>query len=401
MMLYAIERSMQLARAVYSMHGCRVVCAGNDSVMAPICCSLQPMGLSPQQALPLHQALPLLLGLFPAVAVPSPAAASQLVWSVMPAPWAEPQPAPSPRAAVPIPVAAASAVGQRVETRSQAAQSQVASQPAAVTAAPAVAPSSAASSNASTKTTPLRESLRIPPLVARRKPWPAPSLSPGVPSSFIANWGDVFIGASAATAGKQRGGTADGSWSAGFGIGDAAKAVAVELSGGCGSVNNFCANGSFDVKVSRLLINESTSRLALSAAWQNFAQWGNEGRQDNTFYGGLTYAMPLDPGNKAFERTLQINAGVGNSRYAPYTATDSESQIGAFASIGVELAPNVGISAGWSGRGANAQFSITPFREVPISVNLLGADLFNQTPAGTVGVLSISWGANFRTARFD
>lgn len=247
----------------------------------------------------------------------------------------------------------------------------------------------------------LRESLRIPPLVARRQSWPPPSLSPGVPSSFIAQWGDVFISASAATAGQQRNGTIDGAWSAGFGLGDAAAAVAMEVSGGCGSVNNFCANGSFDVKVSRLLINQATSRLALSAAWQNVAQWGNEGRQDNTFYGGLTYAMPLDPGHPAFERTLQINAGVGNSRYAPYSPSNSENQIGAFASIGVELAPNLGIAAGWSGRGANAQFSITPFRELPVTLNLLGADLFNQTPAGTVGVLSISWGTNFRTARFD
>lgn len=244
----------------------------------------------------------------------------------------------------------------------------------------------------------LREKLRIQPIVKRPKPWPAPSLSPGVPSAFVAQWGDAFLGVSGATAGKQRDGVVDGSWNAGFGLGDAAKAVALEVSGGCGSVKDFCANGSFTARLGRLLINDRDSRLSLAGAWQNFAQWGNEGRQDNVYYGALSYAVPLRPGH-SFARTLQFNAGVGNSQYAP-VSDNAESSVGAFASVGVELTKYLGLSAGWSGRGANAQLSLTPFRQVPITINLLGADLFNQTPAGTVGVLSISWGANFLTPSF-
>jgi hypothetical protein len=301
----------------------------------------------------------------------APAAASSLDWQMVPAPTQSASPSESPT------------------TLFLLAQAPAQSQ----ALPPAALSTPAAGAN--------RESLRIPPLTKSRKPWPAPSLSPGVPSSFVANWGDVFIGASAATAGKQRDGTVDGAFSAGFGIGDSAKAVALELSGGCGSVNNFCANGSFDVRLGRLLINRSSSRLAISAAWQNFAQWGTEGKQDNMFYGGLTYALPLNPNSKDFTQSLQLNAGVGNSRYAPFSATDSQSKIGGFGSVGVELTPFMGVSAGWSGRGANAQLSFTPFRNVPISLNLLGADLFNQTPSGTVGVLSVSWGTNFRTASFD
>lgn len=245
----------------------------------------------------------------------------------------------------------------------------------------------------------LRERLRIQPIVKRERPWPSPSLSPGVPSAFVAGWGDVFISASAATPGNQRDGVVDGSWSAGFGVGDAAKAVALEVSGGCGSIKDFCANGSFTARLGRLLINESQSRVSLAAAWQNFAQWGNEGRQDNVYYGALSYAVPLQPG-RPFAQTLQFNVGVGNSQYAPFVSTNSESQIGAFASLGVEVTRYLGLSAGWSGRGANAQLSLTPFRDAPITINLLGADLFNQTPAGTVGVLSISWGTNFLTPSF-
>jgi len=253
----------------------------------------------------------------------------------------------------------------------------------------------------SASTEQLRESLRIDPIVKFEKPWPSPSLSPGVPAAFVANWGDVFVGVSGATAGNQRNGTVDGSFNLGFGLGSSAKAIALELSGGCGSVNQFCANGSFTTRVGRLLINQPGQRLSLAGAWQNFAQWGNEGRQDNIYYGALSYAIPLRPPGSGFGQTLQFNAGVGNSTYAPYTAINSEDAIGGFGSVGIELSPALGVSAGWSGRGANAQLSYTPFRETPITLNVLGSDLFNQTPAGAVAVFSISWGRNFTTPNFD
>lgn len=239
----------------------------------------------------------------------------------------------------------------------------------------------------------------IPPLAATKRPWPSPSLNPGVPSAFIANWGDVFITGVAATSGNTRP-DADGSWVAGFGLGDSTKAVAVEVNGGCGSFKNFCGNGGLGFRVGRVLIKKPTGWLALAGGWQNVVQWGFEGTQDNIYSATLSYAFPLRPIQSGFAQTMQINAGVGNSSFAPYSATNSEDQIGGFASIGVELSTSLGISAGWSGRGANAQLSYTPFRSTPISINLLGADLFNQNPDGTVGILSVSWGRTFLTPNF-
>jgi len=239
----------------------------------------------------------------------------------------------------------------------------------------------------------------IQPLVTIRRPWPAPDLNPGVPSAFIANWGDVFIGGSAATAGSQRD-NVDGSWVAGFGIGDATKNLALEVNAGCGSIKQFCANGGFGFRVGRVLIKQPTGLLALAGGWQNALQWGNEGKQDNIYSATLSYAFPLRPINRDFSQTMQINAGVGNSSFAPYSATNSEDKIGGFASIGVELSRSVGVSAGWSGRGANAQISYTPFADTPLTINLLGADLLGQTPSGTVAVFSMSWGTNFLTPNF-
>jgi hypothetical protein len=239
----------------------------------------------------------------------------------------------------------------------------------------------------------------IPPLITMKRPWPAPNLNPGVPSAFIANWGDVYITGSAATAGNQRP-DVDGSWMAGFGLGDASKNLAVEVNGGCGSIKNFCWNGGLGFRVSRVLFKRPTALLAFAGGWQNAVQWGNEGKQDNIYSGTVSYAFPLRSIGNFFSQTLQINAGVGNSSFAPYSATNSEDNIGAFASVGVELSPAVGVSAGWSGRGANAQISYTPFSNTPLTLNLLGADLFDQNPAGPVAVLIVSWGTNYLTPNF-
>ena len=239
----------------------------------------------------------------------------------------------------------------------------------------------------------------IPPLVAIKRPWPSANLNPGVPSAFIANWGDFYITGVAATAGNQRP-DADGSFVGGFGLGNATKAVAVEVNGGCGSFKDFCGNGGLGFRIGRVLIKKPTGWLAFAAGWQNAVQWGNEGNQDNIYSAGFSYAFPLRPIQSGFGQTLQINAGIGNSSFAPYSATNSEDQIGGFASIGVELSPAVGLSAGWSGRGANAQLSYSPFRNIPMTLSLLGADLFNQNPAGTVAVFSVSWGTNYLTPNF-
>jgi len=245
----------------------------------------------------------------------------------------------------------------------------------------------------------------IAPLTKRIPPWPTPSLSPGVPSAFLASWGDVFAIASIGSRGKKRD-HADGSFAAGFGLGNSVKSVALEVTGGCGSVDEFCSNGGLGLRLGRVFVNKPALQVAFTGAWQNGIQWSTEalefdtGRQDNIYSATLSVAFPLQRRGSYFGQTFQINAGVGNSTFAPFVATGSQSQVGGFGSVGLEINDLMGVSAGWSGRGVNAQLSLTPFRDTPITVSLLGADLFNQTPYGAVGVLSVSWRTNFSTPNF-
>lgn len=239
----------------------------------------------------------------------------------------------------------------------------------------------------------LRQQLLIPP-VRIGADYTAPSLQPGVPSAFIANWGDYFIGVSGATRGRLRD-NVDGSINMGVGLGDAVKALALELDLNIASINNFGSNGTFDAKVARVLENRSDFRLGASVGVVNIAEWGNETKANANPYGVATAAWPLQPGNANFKQTLQVSVGFGGETFAP-----EQENFGAFGSIGVELLPNLGISGGWSGRGANAGVSYVPFKRTPLTLSLVAADIFDNTTNGPVGVLSISWGSNFRTAQF-
>lgn len=176
--------------------------------------------------------------------------------------------------------------------------------------------------------------------------------------------------------------------------------MALEVNAGCGSIKRFCGSGGMGLRLGRVLIQRPTGWLSVAGSWQNVVEWSYEGRQDNIYAGTVSYAFPLRSVSSGFAQTMQINAGIGNSTFAPYSAINSEHKIGGFASIGVEVSPSIGVSTGWSGRGMNAQISYTPFADTPITMNVLGVDLFNQNPAGTVAIFSITWGSNFRTPNF-
>ena len=256
-------------------------------------------------------------------------------------------------------------------------------------------PSKSASVAAPVDVEQLRRELLIAPVVVGAS-YSAPSLSPGVPSAFIAGWGDYFISASGSTPGARP--DVDGGLSVGFGLGDAAKAVALELDLNITSFKNFGQTGGFDAKLGRIVVNKPSFRLGASVGVVNVATWdtGDDGANpDPSVYGVVTAAWPLRPNNMSFKQTMQVSAGAGGETWG-YDNADA----GGFASFGVEVLPNLGVAAGWSGRGVNAGLSFVPFKRTPLTVSLQAGDIFDQTANGPVGVLSISWGSNFRTAQF-
>ncbi|MCL6751561.1 hypothetical protein KBT16_11520 [Nostoc sp. CCCryo 231-06] len=239
----------------------------------------------------------------------------------------------------------------------------------------------------------LRQRLKIKPLLGgtgAKQTYP-PSLSFGIPSAFGANMGDFFLAASGATR-KERNGDAgfDGSISTGFGLGDSQKLVGLEVSFNNGSIKNFGANGTFDLKAHRILYAGSKNQVAAAVGWNTFAQYGNEAVADSTVYGAVTNVSVLQPNNSNNKMPLALTVGVGGGNFRP--GNDS---VGVFGGFGLQVYPQVGIGASWSGVGLNAGVSFVPVPTIPLTIVLQGSDLTDRTPGGTAVIISISYGFNF------
>jgi hypothetical protein len=236
----------------------------------------------------------------------------------------------------------------------------------------------------------------------RRIQYAAPLIGGGVPSGYVAGWGEYYLALSAGTPGKQRDGVPDGSINFGFGLGDPFRTLGMQLDVGIGSVKNLGANGGIGGSIGRVLVNEPTLQVAVAGGVMDLWSYttGESGFTFPNGYGAITVATPLRRNDPHFSQVLQVSAGVGGNNFTSLDENFQGPTVGAFASVGVELTPQLGVSMGWSGRGTNAGVSYVPFASLPLTVNLIGADLFNASPYGTVGVLTVAWGDSFRTGYF-
>ena len=241
----------------------------------------------------------------------------------------------------------------------------------------------------------LRDELRIKPLPAAFLPSKSggntPSLNFGTPSGFGAYWGNAFISASGATAGKARDGSVDGSISVGFGLGTA-DTVGVEFSYNQGSIKNFGSTGSVDVKAHRIVYSEGTNQVSVGVGWNSFAQHVGNGEpvRNSSVYGVISSYSQLQANDSYNKMPISFSAGVGGGGFRK----DPDS-IGVFAGVGIQVDPQFSIGAAWSGVGVNAGVSYVPYPEIPLTFVLTGGDLTDSSGGGTVLVLSASYGFNF------
>ena len=229
-----------------------------------------------------------------------------------------------------------------------------------------------------------------------------PSLTPSqIPSGFTAEWGNYFVSGSVYGYERyqSRQWTTDGCLNAGVGFGNPRQAVSLELDYNQESLAGDPAGGSVDIRLGRTLVNNRHLQMGLSAGWLAAASYGDVSMKGNSPYGAITAAWPLQPQNPEFRQTMQVTLGGGAGRFQ---RIDGPSQVGngVFASVGVEVSPILGLSVGWAGRGINAGISLVPSRQTPITITLSGINLANTDNGGRAAALTMTWGGNFRTARF-
>lgn len=231
---------------------------------------------------------------------------------------------------------------------------------------------------------------KIQPIIT--KPTYLPGLNAGTPIGFGLETGDAFIGAFAATAGRLRD-TVDGSISVGTGLGDASKYFAVEGVFNINSIRNFASNGSFDLKVHKVVYEDSANRVGIAAGWTNFANYGtNAATTSSSVYGVATLSTATNPGSQSNAKPLVLTAGVGGGVYRKSNSNDG---VGVFGSVGYLLDPQWGVSTGWSGQGLNFAVGYLPDPTLPLNINLTYSDVSNNSNAGSQIILGVTYGFNY------
>jgi hypothetical protein len=219
-----------------------------------------------------------------------------------------------------------------------------------------------------------------------------PSLNAGTPVGFGLETGDAFIGIFGSTAGRLRD-TVDGSVSMGTGLGDASKYLALEGVFNINSIRNFGSNGSFDLKVHRIVYEDFYRQIGVAVGWTNFANYGtNAGGTPSSVYGVATISQLTDPENLDSPKPLIATLGVGGGTYRKSTSNDG---VGVFANLGYQFAPQWGASTAWSGQGLNFGLGFLPDPTVPLNITLTYSDVTNNSDAGTQVILGISYGFNY------
>jgi hypothetical protein len=238
----------------------------------------------------------------------------------------------------------------------------------------------------------LKQQLKVDPMIvaaAGQRTYP-PALTFGIPSAFGPSWGDFFIGLSGATAGKARD-NVDGSISTGFGFGDSEKLIGLSLTYNMGSINNFGQTGTFDLSGSRIVYKDETNQVAIASGWSAFAQYNtSEPVIPSSVWGTITSYSLLQPDDPVNKLPLLLSLGVGGGYYRQDPAST-----GVFGGIGLQVAPQLGVGLQWSGVGLNLGLSFVPVPTIPLTIVATGADLTDNSPGGTVFVLSVNYGFNF------
>lgn len=267
---------------------------------------------------------------------------------------------------------------------------EVAAARPSTTAPPAAATAQAAPSTPAADQ--VRDDLRIEPLTTAADPAQTfpPSPNAGIPSAFGAEWGDVFFSASLAGADRLRP-EADGSLSMGFGLGDARRAIGVELAYNLQSIRQFGENGGFDAKVHRDVYSSDDTQVAAAVGINNFVSYGSDAAgTTSSVYGVVTAAHLLQPDHPVNRLPITATLGAGSGYFS-----GENTDVGVIAGVGLQVHPQFSINTAWSGVGLNVGASIVPEPTLPLTLNLLYGDIGNNTPAGSVAVLSIGYGFNF------
>ena len=235
-----------------------------------------------------------------------------------------------------------------------------------------------------------KKGLKIDPLVFNNT---ARIYSPSLTftfSAFGANWGDLFIAGSGASPGRQRGGRIDGYLGFGFGLGDAYHLVGSTVSYNMQSIRHFGGTNGVDVDLHRIVFSDAQTQVAMAVGVTNLIKvYYLSDRLATGYWGAITSYIFLRPDDPVNTLPLALTVGGASGQY------NSQADVGIFGGVGIQLAPQLGVGAAWSGVSLDLGISYVPISTFPLTLTMEGIDLTNNTPGGPRFLLGINLGYNF------
>ncbi|NEP55132.1 MAG: hypothetical protein F6K65_42650, partial [Moorea sp. SIO3C2] len=217
----------------------------------------------------------------------------------------------------------------------------------------------------------------------------SPGSAIGVPSAFGASWRNVFAGLTfqERTRFSDR---SDGAMTVGFGLGDAEKAVGLEVAV---AIVDLLGEGAFeDGSISLKLHRQLGDGWAIAAGIENFATFGSTDG-GSSGYGVVTKVTELREPDQPFN-TLTTSLGIGGGRFRPEGRLDEEA-VNVFGSVAVRVAEPVSLIADWSGQDLNLGVSFVPFKTFPLVVTPAAADVTGSAGDGVRFTLGLGVGYSF------
>lgn len=220
----------------------------------------------------------------------------------------------------------------------------------------------------------------------------SPALSIVIPTGFGADNNTAFISATYQSRTRDVSDLDDGGIGVGIGLGDARKAVGVELSyaaASFGNSRNF-GSGGFNVKVHRLVRDD----LAVAVGWNGFLNVGDRNDFEQSFYGVASKIFRTrDDINLPFSR-VAVTAGIGNGQFeTENSVARGDNNVNVFGNVALRVAQPVSLIAEWSGQDLGVGLSIAPFKNFPLVITPAVRDLVG---AGDEPRFVLSTGFAFR-----
>jgi len=239
----------------------------------------------------------------------------------------------------------------------------------------------------------LREQFRIePPTIVDtiRPTVPGGGSSVGSPTAFGADWGDAFLGASFQARARNTS-RSDGGVSFGFGLGDADRAVGLEVAVSVVDlIGDTFEDGGVSLKLHRVLPNN----FGVAVGVENATTWGSTDG-GSSVYGVVSKIIPLrdDPADPLSKLTLSLGLGGGRFRSESDVEAGNES-VNVFGSIGIQALERVSLIADWTGQDLNLGASIVPFN-FPLIITPAIADVTGNAGDGARFILGVGYAISF------